>query len=82
MSPGFRHDDLPIDPQRNVHGPPALGVDHGDRLGHVVGVAAAVLAGLEPQPGAVAGILRLQGWVSSRKSVSPSWAVAFILRSP
>src|SRR5882757_9395719 len=54
MSPGFRHDDLPIDPQRNVHGPPPLGVGHGDCLGHIVGIVGAVLARLKSQPGAVA----------------------------
>src|SRR6266446_4455397 len=48
----LRHHDLPIDPYWHVDGPPPLGVSHRDRLGHIVGIVATVLARLEPQPAA------------------------------
>jgi hypothetical protein len=53
MGPIVRIHDLPIDPQGHVHGPSAMRIGHSDRLGHVVGVVAAVFFRLEPQPGAV-----------------------------
>jgi hypothetical protein len=42
-----------LPPTRSGHGPSPLGVSHCDRLGHIIGVVAAVLSLLESQSGAV-----------------------------
>src|SRR5215470_6913907 len=58
----FRHNDLATDSEGHVHSPPPLLVGYCDRLRHVIGIVAAVLSGLETQPGAVAvRILRAHG---------------------
>jgi hypothetical protein len=59
ISRRFWDDDLPADSQRHVDRPPPLCISYRDCLGHVVGIVAAVLSGLETQAGAIAvGILR------------------------